>query len=332
MSQRPRPLQIAIVTPVYNDWVSFSHLLDALDRELSGSYSSVCVLAVDDGSSEPAPERLSAQYRALGSVQIIELATNLGHQRAIAIGLSEAAKQPFNCIIVMDADGEDRPEDVVALLRCHEADPSTIYVAERTKRVDPMLFKLCYAMYKGIFSLCTGKDIAHGNFCLIPRSKLSPIIHTSNTWNNLAASITRSRIPYKGIPTIRGSRYQGQSKMNFTALLLHGLSAVSVYLDVFAARVLTACVAMLATLSLLTLALVAIRLFTELAIPGWTTVVIGLLFVIMLQLLMLSSSVLFSLLYSRNQASTLPVAVAASYIARVRYIYGAEAEAGLGIR
>jgi hypothetical protein len=69
----------------------------------------------------------------------------------------------------------------------------------------------------------------------------------------------------------RGTRYAGRSKMNFISLFLHRLSAISVYLDVVAARMVTASLAALSFLLVIAIDLVGIRLLTDLAIPGWTT-------------------------------------------------------------
>ena len=112
--------------------------------------------------------------------------------------------------------------------------------------------------------------------------------------------------------------------MNFTSLLLHGLSAVSVYLDTVAARILIACTVMLAFLLTLTSIVILIRVFTDLAIPGWATMSVGLIAVLILQLLMLSSSVLFMLLYSRGQSTVIPIMEATRYIQSVRNIYSSQ--------
>jgi hypothetical protein len=305
---------VAIVIPVHNDWASLVRLLRELNHQLIGLASEAAVFVVDDGSTEPVPVTIDMEFGVIRRVTIIELAVNLGHQRAIAIGLAEAAGWSGDCVIVMDADGEDRPEDVRSMLRLHQSEPNTIMVAQRTKRTESVSFKLFYQLYKAIFLLATGTPISHGNFCLIPRSRLNALLHSQHTWNNLAASIARSKVPYYAIPTVRGTRYHGQSQMSFISLLLHGLGAISVYLDVLSARILTVCTVALSLLFFVATGLVLVRLLTDVSVPGWTTLALGLLAVLMMQMLMFSASVLFSLLSTRAQTSVIPDVIARSYV------------------
>ena len=111
-------------------------------------------------------------------------------------------------------------------------------MVERGQRSELLQFRIFYGWTRALFSLCTGTRIKHGNFSLIPARQLIGLLHSSNTWNNLAASIVRSRMPYCAHEMDRGRRYAGQSKMAFTSLLIYGLSAVSVYLDILTARLL----------------------------------------------------------------------------------------------
>jgi glycosyltransferase involved in cell wall biosynthesis len=303
---------------VHNDWEAFIALLDHIDSALVNAGQSVSIFAVDDGSTEPAPSILTRDSSVVTRVEVVELATNLGQQRAIAVGLVEASSYQFDNVVVMDADGEDRPEDIPILLASSREKPNQIIVAERSKRSEGFGFRLFYLIYRVIFLLSTASRIRHGNFCLIPGTRLHAIVHDPRTWNNLAASITRSRIPYSGIPTARGTRYAGRSKMNFISLFLHGLSAISVYLDVVAARIVAGSLAILGFLFLLALCIVGIRLFTSLAIPGWATFTLGLLAILMVQVLMFSGSILFSFLADRERSSVMPKTIAPTYVARRR--------------
>ena len=85
--------RIAVVTPVFNDWACFSALVAELSERFAGGGISLDVIALDDGSTVPFDEGTLALRPggAVASVEVLPLATNLGHQRAIAIGLCAAA-------------------------------------------------------------------------------------------------------------------------------------------------------------------------------------------------------------------------------------------------
>lgn len=314
--------EIVVVTPVLNDWASFQTLLDKLDTRLAGHCARLKIVAVNDGSALSPPIHLERSYRTIRSVEILDLAVNLGHQRAIAVGLAHASRLKPDCVVVMDSDGEDKPEDVAYLVARFAAEPNHIHVVERGRRSETFGFRLFYFFYKLAFFFGTGTKIAHGNFCLIPGRSLQGLLHSPNTWNNLAASIVRSRLPYLACKMDRGVRYEGRSHMSFTALLLHGMSALSVYLDIVTARLLIGSGFLLALLVAAMFSVLGIRFFTDLAIPGWTTAAAGILSIIILQIVLLASSVLFTLLHNRGQMLAVPAKMAEIYVLAARTVYG----------
>jgi polyisoprenyl-phosphate glycosyltransferase len=316
-----RTIRAIIITPVYDDWASFGRLLLELDEKLGEQHLDLTVLAVNDGSTLPPPEQFAQSFKTIQTIRILDLAVNLGHQRAIAVGLAFVNRLDADCTIVMDSDGEDKPSDVVRLLEFFSQDPECIHVVERGRRSESAFFKLGYFFYRLAFRYATGLNLTHGNFCLLPAQSVVAILHNSNTWNNLAASIVRSRLPYRTHRMDRGERYEGKSKMNFTSLILHGLSAISVYLDILSARLLIASALALVMLMTLVFAVVGIRISTDLAIPGWATFAIGLLGIIILQITILAFNILLTLLYNRNQALAVPASVDRLYVTSNRTIY-----------
>jgi hypothetical protein len=110
--------RIALVVPVFNDWESVAELLLSLDRLPQLGAISFHVILVDDGSNRPRELGLDPRRCVRTThLEVLNLVCNLGHQRAIAVGLAAAADLPnISGVLVMDSDGEDRPEDISALL------------------------------------------------------------------------------------------------------------------------------------------------------------------------------------------------------------------------
>ena len=194
---------LAIITPVFNDWESFCQLLAALDAATPEWNTKVDVIAVDDGSSKlPEIDEIATDLDNLGEITIISLAVNMGHQRAIAIGLAQVNQNSkHDRYLVMDCDGEDRPEEIVKLLRLSVEKPNTIIAAERVQRSESWRFRAFYVIYKGLFRLLTGRRINFGNFCLIPKSQLARITHMAELWNHFAGAIIRSQAPLASVST-----------------------------------------------------------------------------------------------------------------------------------
>jgi glycosyltransferase involved in cell wall biosynthesis len=290
---------VAVVVPVFNDGESFTRLLTELGVVAGSLPVSLSVIAVDDGSLVSPVSVVDAGH--LERVELVRLRCNLGHQRAIAIGLAECVKRErFTHVVVMDADGEDRPGDVVALLEQAAARPGAVVVAHRGRRSEGALFRAAYSAYKLAFRLLTGRVIDFGNFLVLPAAVARRLVFMPECWNHLAAAVVKSRLPLARVATTRGTRYAGHSTMNLVALVVHGFSAFSVFIETAITRLLL----FFGGVSLLAVAAavvaVVLRFGTDLAIPGWATNVFGLSMVLFFQSLTLAAVVLFSVLSSRS--------------------------------
>jgi glycosyltransferase involved in cell wall biosynthesis len=311
---------IGIVIPVFNDWTSLDLLIGKLDQQAELMKFNLHILVIDDGSSERAkPHCLLEGRQGLGAIQLVRLSNNLGHQRAIAVGLVIASRvEDLEAVVIMDADGEDQPEDVPRLLSAWGGDANKIVVAQRSKRSEGLAFKFFYALYKIAFRIMTGQRIDFGNFCLLPRASLCALTYNPAIWNNLAAAITRSSIPRIAIPVARGTRLAGKSGMSFQSLLVHGVSAMAVYVDFVLLRILISST-LLAGLTVMAIGLVVgIRIGTNWAIPGWASFLATSFAIIFLQALLISGIALFQLMSFRNVKTFVPALDAGSLVLEVR--------------
>jgi polyisoprenyl-phosphate glycosyltransferase len=299
------PDPVVILIPVFNDGESLNQLLRELAVAVKEwSDSKFAVLVVNDGSTD----HLSIKTPAVFSLQILHLQRNIGHQKAIAIGLAHI-RENLSCtkVLVMDSDGEDRPEDAAALLRHSNNHPDKIIFAQRKSRQEGKSFRFFYRVYKFVFRILTGKKIAFGNFLLMPAPLLDKAVYYSEIWNHIAGGLLKTGLPYTSIVTNRGTRYAGQSKMNFNSLLMHGLGAIAVFIEIIASRLLIFSLVLIGISLLTILALVGIRTFTDLAIPGWTSTVASAMLIILLQSFLLSLFTIFLYLSSQAQRKFIPV-------------------------
>jgi len=299
-----------VVFPVFNDWKVAEMLLASLDEVLLDNNLQVDVLVVDDGSTMSFEREVdrTKRYEAIRRFEILQLGRNLGHQRAIAIALSYIEEnEPCQAVVVMDADGEDDPKYIPELIdKYNEHGQTKIVFAQRTKRSEGLAFKFFYGFYKQLYKIFTGSRIRVGNFCVIPYKTLSELVLVSEIWNHFSAGILRSKAPYTEIPTTRSSRLAGRSKMNFVSLVMHGLSAISVHADTLGIRALIATSLTMLVAAIAIIAVVSIKLFTDLAIPGWASTLALLFSLIFMQSLTISLFFIFLVLNGRNSLNFLP--------------------------
>ena len=301
-----RPTHVAIVIPVYKDWPSLAQLLQAIDDCAQGEDLVLSLVVVNDAPANTAAIVRQADWRSIHHLEVLHLTRNLGHQRAIAVGLAHVdAAIRCDCVVVMDADGEDRPSDMIRLVRHHRTDPAAIVVAERRKRSEGLVFRSSYRLYKGMFRLLTGQSVDFGNFCLIPRLLLVHLVSMSEVWSNFPAGIIQSRLPVHHLPTERGRRYQGRSTMNFIALIMHGLGAISVFSEAVFIRVTLLSFAFLLMTGIAIVTVLMLKL-TGHATPGWASNLAVSLSILAVQMVMLSIVAAFMVLNSRTSATVIP--------------------------
>lgn len=272
--------RITIVTPVFEDRAAASRLF----VELAGTLGErLFVVAVDDGSvREPVQLEWLQAARARGVV--IRLRRNVGHQRAIAIGLGWVADNLDDAgqIVVMDSDGEDLPQSIRELTAALESPDVDIVVARRRSRVESLRFRAFYVVYKALFRLLSGRAISFGNFMAMKPAAARRLAAMQELWIHVAASVLSSKLRVATRALDRGPRYAGQSKMNFVGLALHGFRALMVFADDVLVRVGIAC-ALVAGLSLVGSAAAITLKLIGFATPGWFSVALGILLLMFLQ-------------------------------------------------
>ena len=229
-------MKIKILIPIYNDWRSLFELLKNIDHQISEIDDEVSILVVNDGSNEE-KENESFEFKNIKSIKIINMKENKGHARCNAAGLKFIfEKEDFDCVIPMDGDGEDRPEEITLLIEKSKDYPNEIITANRIKRSEGLLFKLCYEAHKLITLIFTGQNIKFGNFTLLPKSIVEKMVNEKATWNSFSGSLCKVSKNRKSISSIRGLRYFGPSKMSFSNLIQHSLSIISVFKFTWLAR------------------------------------------------------------------------------------------------
>jgi polyisoprenyl-phosphate glycosyltransferase len=296
-------LKTVILIPVYNDELSLNILLSNLKTSLGPIREDWSVLLIDDGATSIHEIQKDSGF----PIQVLHLQRNIGHQKALAIGLAYI-KDNLSCdkVLVMDADGQDRPEDAFRLLQECILHPGKIIFARRKSRQEGGGFRLFYRLYKFMFSILTGKKIAYGNFLVVPKPLLDKLVFYSEIWNHLAGGIIRSGLPYVSLQTDRGKRYAGQSKMGFQSLLLHGFGAIAVFIDIIASRLLVFSLLLIGLSLAAIIVLICIKSFTHLAIPGWTSTVLTAMLIILLQSFLISLFTVFLYLSSQSQRKFIP--------------------------
>ena len=218
-----------ILIPIYNDRESLTKLIENINSEIKDLNSEIAVIVINDASSQ----QIIDQYQNtenISSIEIINMKENRGHARCIASGLKYIfEKKEFDYAIPMDGDGEDRPEEIRDFIQVAEQSNDQSIIGERVKRSESLFFKFCYQFHKFLTLAFTGQSIKFGNFTCLSKSTVEKMLNEKATWNSFSGSLKKTEKNLLSIPSIRGARYFGPSKMSFFNLLKHSLSIISVF-------------------------------------------------------------------------------------------------------
>ena len=222
-------MKYIILIPIYNDRESLKKLIENINYEISNLNSQISVVVVNDASSQQIVDTYQ-NTENINSIEIINMKQNKGHARCIASGLKYIfEKKEFDYVIPMDGDGEDRPEEIKNFIQLAEKSEGKSIVGERVKRSENLLFKTCYQFHKLLTLAFTGQLIKFGNFTCLSKSTIEKMLKEKATWNSFSGSLKKIEKNLLSIPSIRGTRYFGPSKMSFFNLLKHSFSIISVY-------------------------------------------------------------------------------------------------------
>ena len=229
-------MKIKILIPVYNDWQSLFKLIDEIDKLQINEECQISILIVNDASNHDRATE-EKKFKNIQSIKILNMIKNQGHARCIATGLKYLfEKDDFEYVIPMDGDGEDRPEEIIEFLNEVKNSNNKPIVGERVKRSEDLKFKICYGLHKVFTLVFTGQLIKFGNFTCLPKSVVEKMINEKATWNSFSGSLKKIERNLVSIPSVRGKRYFGPSKMSFYNLIKHSLSIISVFRKTFLIR------------------------------------------------------------------------------------------------
>ena len=221
--------KIIILIPVYNDWESLNKLLSEINENIK-SFSEInfeCFIVNDASSVQPPELKKPGNFL---SIELLNMKENRGHARCNAFGIRYVFQnKKFDNLILMDGDGEDRPEEIKSLIKKIKEDPSLSVVAKRVKRSEGPFFQSLYQLHKLITFIFTGKNINFGNYSILTRNDVEKLYSKASLWSSFSGSVKKNIKSLNEINSIRGLRYFGPSKMSLFKLIIHSLSIIAVF-------------------------------------------------------------------------------------------------------
>ena len=221
--------KIKILIPVYNDWETLIKLLDEINKVIEDikNVEFDCMIVNDASTIQPPHIRVPKNIK---KIEIFNMKQNRGHARCNAFGLRYLSKKDdFDHLIVMDGDGEDRPEEIKYLVNQALEEQEVSVVAKRVKRSEGPIFQILYEIHKLITLLFTGKQVNFGNYSCLTKKDVITLSQQESLWSSFSGTVKKSILRLNTINSTRGLRYFGPSKMSLLNLGIHSFSIIAVF-------------------------------------------------------------------------------------------------------
>ncbi len=270
----PRPADplFSVVLPVYNEGQILPLLAARIARVFGNAGCDYEIIFVNDGSSDDSAAVLDQLAADSPCIRVLHLSRNFGHQAALHAGLAHAQG---DAVVIMDADLQDAPEAIPQMIRRWQQGYDVVYALRRDRK-EGKIKKFCFAAFhrllSGIASIPIPADA--GNFGLID-CRVARLILALGERERYFPGL-RSWVGFKqiGVEVERQARYDERPRVSIWGLFRLAKTAIFSFsampLMVFhvigyiAAGVFIA----LSGFSLYC------KIFTNMAIPGWTSYIL----------------------------------------------------------
>jgi dolichol-phosphate mannosyltransferase len=277
MTPAENPPELSVVIPVFNEAENLDALYGALKPVLDRETPSWELLFVDDGSSDRSLDLLKALHAKEPRVRFLSLSRNFGHQAALTAGLDHARGQ---AVISMDGDLQHPPEVIPEMVRRWREGNDVVYSIRRygdgagvLKRATSSFF---YWFMRKISRTEIHPDAA--DFRLLSRRAVNALVSLREQDRFVRGLVSWIGYRQAAVPFVAPARHGGRSKYSAFRMLrlaadgLTSFSSAPLYLATFFGFVVSVCS------FLYMLVVLYWKFFTALTVPGWTSLIIIVLF------------------------------------------------------
>lgn len=278
---------ITYIFPIYNEADNIALLYETITKLLQTQPEyNYELLFVNDGSNDRSHELLTDIQRKDISVTVIDLSRNFGHQIAVTAGLDYAKG---NAVIIMDSDMQDPPSVSLELIKQWEAGYDVVY-AQRLSRKDTFFKKLSADLFYRLLQKLADIDIPRntGDFRLMDRKVVDEIKKFREHSRFLRGMVSFMGYRQIAVQFARDERHAGKTGYTLKAMLKLAADGIFSF-STYPLQLIRNVGFFIAGLSFIGIFYsLVLKIFDSSAIvPGWTFIVISVLFVGGIQLIML---------------------------------------------
>jgi dolichol-phosphate mannosyltransferase len=266
-------MKVSVVLPAHDEQASIPELVDRLRGVLDPLPHEWEIVLVDDGSTDSTWERMREAAAIDDSVRALRLSRNFGHQAALSAGLSVASGDG---VVTMDSDLQHPPEAIPDLLARAEQGYDVVYAIRVRREGEGWLKAGASSAFYRVLNRLAKLDLPEGaaDFRFMSRRVVDALIAMPER-HRFLRGMTRWVGYRQGVVAYDSpARATGRSKYTLRSMVRFALHAIVAF-SALPLRIASLLGFLASALGAVYLAyVVAVRLFTDTAVPGWTSVVV----------------------------------------------------------
>lgn len=261
---------IAVVAPVYRGEQFVEELCSRLHATLGQIDSNYSIVLVDDASPDHSWQRIKGESLKDSRVLGVQLSRNFGQHYAITAGLDNV---DADWVVVMDGDLQDQPEDILAMHEKAVREGFDVVIAERSLRADSFLRKMSSSLFNRSLSLLSGLNLSarYGNYRIMNRNAHQAFAQMREHMRFYPAIMQWIGFNSGYAQTSRVARPHGRSSYTFVRLIKLAVQATVAYSE----RPLHVSIVLGLAISFAAFILgayvIAMKLFWDVDVEGWTS-------------------------------------------------------------
>lgn len=283
-------MKLSLIVPCYNEEGNVEKFFSEVNRVFENKVEDYEFVFVNDGSSDNTYKRLRyihSELNTKNNVQVLTFSRNFGKESAIYAGLTKA-KGDLVCLI--DADLQQRPEVVLEMLDVLNSDEELDCVtAYQEKRKENAVISFVKSAFYKTINKISDVDFVNGasDFRLMKRSMVEAILSMTEFHRFSKGIFSYVGFNTKYIPYVVAERESGESKWGVRKLMKYALEGIFAF-STMPLKISTFIGLFSSFCAIVYMIVVVVqKIFFEIDVPGYATIVT--------LLLLIGGLILFSL-------------------------------------
>ncbi|MFN0195619.1 MAG: glycosyltransferase family 2 protein [Planctomycetaceae bacterium] len=215
---------ISIIIPVKNEEETLPALYERMTKAAPSWNCDYEVIVIDDGSTDASAELLNSIHREDPRWKVLKFSRNFGHQPAVSAGIHYSSG---DAVVVMDADLQDPPEELVRFLDKWREGYQVVY-AIRTKRKENIFKRTAYALFYRLLKRLSSIDVPldAGDFCVMDRAVVNVLAAIPEKTRFVRGLRSWAGFRQIGVAYERQARHAGEVKYTFSKLMQLAINGI----------------------------------------------------------------------------------------------------------